>query len=152
MLSRWIDLNSMNVQFSSRYLPLVAGLLLAVYGAAGVLGYGLHSLWGCGHCHDGVCHQSTDSSSFDSFVAHGNHRSPSYFGSNSQSDQEDQAQLVLAEEDCPICAFLVQAQSQFVFQVASDCVDVVPTIPPAMASSYVSPLLGIHPGRGPPTC
>ncbi|TWU25947.1 hypothetical protein [Bythopirellula polymerisocia] len=142
----------MRRQALHQQLPLVALLLLAVYGCAGVLGYGLHSLWGCGHCHDGVCHQSADSSSFDGFLAHENHHSPSYLCSNSQSEQEDQTQLVLAEEDCPICAFLVQAQSQFVFQVTSDCVDVIPTIPPALFASYNSPLLGTHPGRGPPAC
>ena len=67
-------------------------------------------------------------------------------------DLTEQGKLELAQEDCPICAFLVQAQSQFVLEVASDCVEVIPTIPPAIVYSYDSPLLGTHPGRGPPTC
>lgn len=148
----------MRMQSFHSHLPLVAGLLLAVYGSAGVLGYGLHSLWGCGHCHEGTCQHDSDSHSLAS-LSHFGHdhqlfdRVPGTLaGVQSCCDLTHQGELVLAEEDCPICAFLVQAQSQFVFQVASECVDVVPTIPPAIVSSYVSPLLGIHPGRGPPTC
>ena len=131
------------------YLPLIAGLLLAIYGAAGVLGYGLHSILGCGHCHEGACQSLAEAPSAIAFT---DDRLELRSLEPAFHVPTDQRQLVLTQEDCPICAFLVQAQSQFVFHVASECVDVVPTIPPAIFSSYDSPLLGTHPGRGPPTC
>jgi len=123
------------------YLPLVAGLLLAVYGSAGVLGYGLHSIWGCDHCHHVAGLDFSPRA-----VAYGCDlllEAPV---------EANSGKLVPAQEDCPICAFLVQSQSEFVVQSASECVDLIPTIPPAIVSSYVSPLLGTHPGRGPPAC
>lgn len=123
------------------YLPLVAGLLLAIYGSAGVLGYGLHSLWGCGHCHHEASLECAPLSG-DCSVLFSNHA----------DKNPDHNQLLLAQEDCPICSFLLQAQSKFVLTTPNECVDSIPTIPPGEVSCYVAPLLGTHSGRGPPTC
>ncbi len=140
----------MKLQILYTRFSLIAALLLAVYGAAGVLGYGLHSLWGCGHCHEGVCHLSPTTASLTGFNTDNGRLHSS--GSIARAERQHQAHVNPAQEDCPICAFLVQAQSQFVFQMESACVDVIPTIPPAIFYSYDSPLLGTHPGRGPPSC
>ncbi len=134
----------------------VAGLLLAVYGSAGMLGYGLHAVWDCEHhCHEhdyahagGIVHVHHHEHAHGCCAHHHGHHE---HGPVIAEDEKDlRGSLIAACDDCPICEFLTQAQSQYVMEPAADTVVPVLALATLGDHSYVAPLLGIHPARGPP--
>lgn len=129
---------------------VIVGLLLLAYGSAGVLGYGLHAVWDCGHDH-GHSHQNV--------CAHSHSHEHHHHGHGCHHHQEPMlaakvadanGSLSAAAEDCPICAFLVQAQSPIVLELATACVGPTATILSIGETSHPAPLLGAHLARGPP--
>lgn len=134
---------------SIRYRRLLSGLLLSVYAAAGVLGYGLHAVWDCDHhCHV-HSHESGMVHSHPHVHGHKcNHHH--YHGPVIAGHSENRAALVLVADDCPICNFLVQAQSSFVLEFTTVCAG--PSFPLSipLGSAYVAPLSGFSSARGPP--
>jgi hypothetical protein len=134
-------------------LRAIAGLLLLAYGSAGVLGYGLHALWDCGH----DCQHSHSGS-----VVHAHHHGHAggchhHHGHDHQDHgpavanaELDQGLVTAAADDCPICEFLVQAQAPFVMELATARVEPVTIARCWREISYDAPLWGIHAARGPP--
>ena len=130
----------------------IALVVLAVYGVGGVLGYGLHKLWHCDHCHTSAssCH-STDSCAVRDNTSDS---SACECGCSSvgHDTSKDEKGFVRSHHNCPICAFLAQAQSP-VFQVATtDYVEIV--VCQIAANEQIGPLflLSNHFARGPPQC
>jgi hypothetical protein len=146
----WYNGGTMSLRGKKSRSRWVAGLLLAVYGSAGVLGYGLHTVWECEHhCQEhahtsGVVHEHHHDHS------HGCHHHHNHGPVIAKDDKDVRGSLIAACDDCPICEFLVQAQSQFVMELAADTGSPVSTVATFGEHSYVAPLLGIHPARGPP--
>lgn len=133
-----------------RIRRLLSGLLLAVYASAGVLGYGLHAVWDCEHhCHvhshdRGMVHSHPHVHGHKCNHHHHHH------GPVVADHSEDHAALQLVADDCPICSFLVQAQSPFVLEFTTVCVG--PSFPllNPLGSAYVAPLSSASSARGPP--
>jgi len=123
-----------------------AALLLAVYGTAGLLGYGLHSLWDCDHCL-----QSSQASSGHTSCHH-HCEQPEHYGGTSHSTGPENNEIAAAVDACPICVFLVQAQSPHYSAVEVEYTGTTTEVVPHLTSWYVAPLLGDHPARGPPCC
>ena len=124
----------------------IAGLLLLAYGSAGVLGYGLHAVWDCGHDH-GLAYAHSHEHHHHHAHGHGCHHHEAALA-GSESDFHDS--LAVAADDCPICEFLVQAQSPYVMEFATVSVGPVAAIATQGEISWVAPLLGTPPARGPP--
>jgi hypothetical protein len=126
----------------------VAGLLLLAYGSAGVLGYGLHELWGCGHhCHehthaDGLVHSHSHSHSHECHHHHHEHAD--------HEESGEQPSRLAATDDCAICQFLVQAQSPIVVTFETACLGEVSMIEQSFDLSYCDPFCGIGSARAPP--
>ena len=113
----------------------LAALLLAVYGTAGVLGYGLHAVWHCDHCH----HVSEAAGGYhDGHDGHGHNCDPTG------------RHVFVSEDDCSICAFLAQAQSEHAGDLPVLCTSISPADPPASEFSDLPPLVRLHLARGPP--
>jgi ABC-type nickel/cobalt efflux system permease component RcnA len=127
----------------------IAGLLLVAYGTVGVLGYGLHAIWDCGHhCHEhahavGIVHAHHDDHSHG--CHHHHDRGPVIV-----AGEADALGLLTAVDDCPICEFLVQAQSPFVLEIGAASVAPVSTIFRLLEHSHVALVERTHPARGPP--
>lgn len=137
----------------SRY---IAGLLLAVYGSAGVLGYGLHAVWECEiHCHEHA-HDSGIVHEHHHVHSHGCHHHHEGAGHHSdgpvvaKGKTNSGSSLIATCDDCPICEFLVQAQSPHLLMLTVESVSLVSTATALGETAYVAPLLGTHPARGPP--
>lgn len=122
----------------------LTAVLLVVYGSAGVLGYGLHSLWHCEHCIDvaGADHCHGDDCSHH--AAHAEHCCHSHL------DCETGKRLAPLEEECSICAFLAQAQSEHADEPFELCTTISPAAPPASEFLDLPPLVRLHLARGPP--
>lgn len=128
-----------------RFRRWMTGLLLAAYGSAGVFGYGLHAVWECEHhCH---VHSHGDD------VAHVHHHGHGCHHHNHEpvvANRDNPATFELTVDDCPICDFLVQAQTPIVLESTSACIGPTSPILILLDSSYVAPLTGGHSARGPP--
>lgn len=112
----------------SRRRRWLTALLLVAYGSAGVLGYGLHALWHCDHCH---------------VASHGHDHA-----GNQQS--EHSAHVLASVEECSVCAFLAQAQSEHRGESPFFSTAISPADPPASEFSELPPLVRLHLARGPP--
>ena len=145
---------------------LLAITILAVYGVGGVLGYGLHSLWHCNHCHQDACCAESKSGECSpkallkaaqghngcchSCQAHSRSDCQTHVAGASQQPESTTARAIHSAEDCAICFFLAQAQSPvseapplvLVAKVATEC----------PASESIAPLFipQDHLARGPP--
>ena len=139
---------------------LVAVVLLATYGPAGILGYGLHSLWHCDHC---ACEQLSVQAVFDrcgfdrcEFDHCGLEHCHGHKGTDctrvSESPTKEKGPRPQASTDCLICDFLAQAQVHFAFEFELGMVDVLATNPPRSPIFYGISEFGTPPGRGPPCC
>lgn len=130
-----------------RRIRWVAGLLLLAYGSAGVLGYGLHELWACGHhCHEhahaeGLVHSHNHSH------GHGCHHHHEH---TAHHEPDEQPLTLVATDDCAICQFLVQAQSPHVVSFETICLGEVSMIEQSFDLSYCDPFQGISSARAPP--
>jgi hypothetical protein len=129
-----------------------AGLLLVAYGSVGVLGYGLHAVWECDHhCHlhtqtDGVVHVHHHEHT------HGCHHHHDHRPQIAQQEGKHNSAVNQAVDDCPICEFLVQAQTPFVMDLTTDCVGPTLSNLNRLDASYIAPMRSTHPARGPPLC
>lgn len=129
----------------SRIRYCVIGLLLAAYGSAGVLGYGLHAVWQCKHgCvaapHHGHVHHH-------GHVCH--HHQGHAHDAASHGEPPDHP-IILAADDCPICDLLVQAQTPVAIATTIGCLGYQAAARLTAATSYSAPRLGEHLARGPP--
>lgn len=122
----------------------ITGLLLLAYGSAGVLGYGLHAVWDCGHDH-GLSHACSHEHHHHADCHHHYHESKF-----AESGADAYGSLTKTVDACPICEFLVQAQSPHVMEFAWACVGPVAATLALSEISCVAPPLGVHPARGPP--
>jgi hypothetical protein len=104
-------------------------VLLAVYGPVGVLGYGLHALWG--HEHVGHSHAAEGHACCDEHAA-------------------EIAIYSSDDHDCSICDFLAQAQSQFTFQQQVAVGSLWIVAQPLAESPAFSLTRSPYPVRGPP--
>ncbi len=128
----------------------IAGLLLLAYGSAGVLGYGLHAIWDCGdHCHAHV-HVGSVAHAHHHDHSHGCQHHHDHAAEVVQNDDQRSSWNATDDGECPICEFLVQAQTPFALELTT--VSTGPVSIPCVLhdASYVAPLLGIHAARGPP--
>jgi hypothetical protein len=133
-----------------KYRSRWVAVLLAVYGSAGVLGYGLHAVWDLEHhCHEHA-HAGEIVHAHHHDHSHSCHHDHDHGPAVAQGETDPCGSLVATCDDCPICEFLVQAQSQFVMELVADTGKPVSTVAILGEHSYVAPLLGIHPARGPP--
>lgn len=120
----------MKLARTHRWQRILATLLLLAYGSAGVLGYGLHSLWHYQHhvgvhvgCHDHACHHHSDHAADP---------------------------VISLVDDCSICAFLAQAQAEHGDEVPVLCTTFRPAEPPASDSLDLPAPSRLHLARGPP--
>ena len=129
----------------SRRHRWLTALLLVAYGSAGVLGYGLHSLWHCEHCHEVT---TADHCHGDECDHHASHAAEHCC--HSHLSCETGKRLAHLEEECSICAFLAQAQSAHDGELPVLSTAVSPADPPASEFSDLPPLFRLHLARGPP--
>lgn len=126
----------------------VAGLLLLAYGSSGVLGYGLHELWGCGHhCHQ---HAHAEGLAHSHSHAHGHGCHHHHHEHANHEESGEQPPTLIAADDCAICQFLVQAQSPSVVTFETVCLGDVTLIELPIDLSYHAPICGIALARAPP--
>jgi hypothetical protein len=135
-----------------RRIRWTAGLLLLAYGSAGVLGYGLHELWGCGHhCH---AHVHADELVHSHSHGHGHgchhHHHHEHHECTGHHESAEETPSLIATDDCAICQFLVQAQSPNVMTFETACLGDVLLIEPSFDSAYRDPFCGIASARAPP--
>lgn len=102
----------------------IAALVLAVYGTGGLLGYGLHALAHAEHA--ASCHAS-------------HHCCHSH-----------QAGLVASQDDCSICAYLAQAQTDDGEEAPLLVTTISQADPPVSERPAVSALVLLQLARGPP--
>jgi hypothetical protein len=136
--------------FRKRRIRWVAGLLLLAYGSAGVLGYGLHELWGCGHhghehAHaEGLAHSHSHCHGHSCHHHHHEHKHPPHETSH------DPLPVVMAADDCAICQFLAQAQPLSILEFEACCLGSVSMIDHPNDLSYCDPFFGTCSARAPP--
>lgn len=128
-----------------RRIRWITGLLLLAYGSAGVLGYGLHELWGCGH----HCHEHAHAEGIVHSHSHC-HGDGCHHHHHAHHDSGEQPPRLSAADKCEICQFLVQAQSPDVVHFEMACLGEVSLIEPAFDLSYCDPFCGIGSARAPP--
>lgn len=119
-------------------------LLLAVYGSAGVLGYGLHALWHCDHSYEIATAEHCHGGDCDLHAAHAKDCCHPHLGC------ETGKRLAQLEEECSICAFLAQAQSEHAEELPVLCTASSPADRIASEFSALPPLVRLHLARGPP--
>jgi hypothetical protein len=130
-----------------RRIHWVAGLLLLAYGSAGVLGYGLHKLWGCEHhCHE---HAHAEGLAHSHSHDHG-HNCHHHHEQAGHEESGEPSPTLIATDDCAICQFLVQAQSPNVVTFETACLGEVSMIEQSFDLSYCDPFCGIGSARAPP--
>ena len=129
----------------SRRRRLLTALLLVAYGPAVVLGYGLHALWHCEHCHDTAEANHCHGDDCDHHASHAAERC-----CHSHLSGEPGKQLASSEEECSICSFLAQAQSEPGGELPVFSTAVSPADPPASEFSDLPPVIRLHLARGPP--
>jgi hypothetical protein len=129
----------------SRRRRLLTALLLVAYGPAVVLGYGLHALWDCEHCHDTA---EVDHCHGDDCDHHATHVAEHFCHSHLRC--ETGKRLAPSEEECSICSFLAQAQSEHADETPELCTTISPAAPLASECSDLPPLARLHLARGPP--
>jgi hypothetical protein len=131
-----------------RRIRWVAGLLLLAYGSAGVLGQGLHELWGCGHhCHE---HAHAEGLAHSHSHDHGHGCHHHYHEQPTHETSRDPSPVVMAADDCAICQFLAQAQSPSIMEFETRCLGVVSLIDHPNDLSYCDPFFGTCSARAPP--
>jgi hypothetical protein len=145
LYKRLIQLGTM-CRISQKYrVRLIASVLLLTYGSAGVLGNGLHELWGCGHhCHkhvhaEGLVHSHQHTHSHGCHHEHADHE-----------ESNEPSRVLIAADDCAICHFLVQAQSPSVVTFETCCLGGVSLIEQPFDLSYCDPFYGTCSARAPP--
>ena len=126
-----------------RLRRLLAIAALASYGSAGVLGYGLHSLWHCEH------DAETAAADHCGCCGHDCH-APAPVAACETPECTDGPSLAAACDDCSICSFLAQAQTSAVDAPAvAGSAPVAPS--PALGESLVlAAALAAPSARGPP--
>ncbi|MCG8448502.1 MAG: hypothetical protein MI725_02845 [Pirellulales bacterium] len=132
---------------------IIALAVLTLYGTGGVLGYGLHKLWQCEHCHlDACCAADTHCHTHDGQCCSHGHTACCSPTTPVESEPSSGA-LANSHDDCPICAFLAQAQSPVYAVTFSTFAESVSSNIPV--SEEIGPLFlpAGHLARGPPaTC
>jgi hypothetical protein len=119
--------------------------LLVVYGSAGVLGYGLHALWHCDHCHEAATAEHCHGDGCDHHAGNvAEHCCHPHLGC------ETGKRFAQLEEECSICAFLAQAQSEHGGELPVLCTAISPAGPITSDSSTLPPQVRLHLARGPP--
>jgi hypothetical protein len=140
------------------YRQLITVTLLALYGAVGLLGHGLHLLSGEDHHHIGR-HVVRCSDHGEEHSHHHHHHADHRHHHPATADEaERDTGLGMASSDCvphchdcQICAFLLQVRSEqptVVTVVFST--QVVGAVPAALQRSYLPISVGPHAPRGPP--
>ena len=128
----------------------LASYVVVIYGLGNVLGYGLHGLSDCQHCHHGRVSCSINLNSYEY-----RQNFDLAFAQAFNAEQEptaDSPLLKAIEDDCAICAFLAQAQTPVQSHSGIGIVeDVTAEIP---VSERIAPLFlpSEHLARGPPVC
>jgi hypothetical protein len=131
-----------------RYRCWVTGLLLAVYGSAGVLGYGLHAVWECEH----HCQEHVQATGTAHSLAHEHGPCCHHKHDTLAADHDNEhATLALTSDDCPICEFLIQAQTPLAIEFTAACIGPAISVLAPFEGTYVAPLSPVSSARGPPT-
>ena len=129
----------------------IATYLVVIYGLGSVLGYGLHELWDCQHCHPSANIVSVDLGNYQDVYNFDTLSSNKSTNTDEQSPSPTTTYLA-SQEDCPICCFLSQAQTPVDLAPNTYLVeDVASEIP---VSESIAPLYlpANHLARGPPLC
>ena len=141
---------------SPNWRRILANLLLAVYGSAGILGYGLHALWHEHHHHFSDCSHHTGAHELchlsASPLGHDHHQVERDTQLSRKPHSVDLAvqQLATKSHDCSICAFLAQAQSAHVAPTVLSCTGFTCFDQPVRDFLIVSEVIRLHLARGPP--
>lgn len=135
-------------------MKVVASLLLAAYGSAGVLGYGLHSLW---HVHHQGCLHTQPSGAY---TAASDYSNWSLRNNYDHPNAQECAVSVVADRSgenatadaCPICLLLSQAQQPSFEYQFEHYVATVEAPLPAPETRFPLFLPELRLARGPPQC
>jgi hypothetical protein len=132
-----------------RFRRWITGLLLAAYGCAGVLGYGLHVVWECEHhCHVHA-HAYAVAQSHSHDHGHCCHHHHVHQPAVVESGDNHKA-IESAVDACPICEFLVQAQTPVVTELVKTSIGPACFILTSFDSTHIAPYSGVSSARGPP--
>jgi hypothetical protein len=136
--------------FRKRRIRWAAGLLLLAYGSAGVLGQGLHELWGCGHHGHEDVHAERLVHSHSHSHGHSCHHHHHEHEHLTHETSHGPLPVVMATGDCAICQFLAQAQSPSILEFETCCLGNVSMIDHPNDLSYCDPFFGTCSARAPP--